>query len=163
MSVYFIQAAENGPVKIGVADDPVKRITALQTAHHENLRLIRLLDGDSELEKVLHRRFSDIHVRGEWFRFTPELLSDELGVDLPLPILSAVRENKYPDSAIGRWLFEKNIPRSAFAARIGISEGHLSRLISGERDPSGRLMFRIENETDRLVGLADFFEPVAAE
>lgn len=61
------------------------------------------------------------------------------------------------------YLISRKIGRSEFAACIRCSEGHLSRLISGERDPSGRLMFRIENETDRLVGLADFFEPVAAE
>jgi hypothetical protein len=38
--IYFIQAGETGPIKIGKANDPAQRINQFQTAHHETLRLL---------------------------------------------------------------------------------------------------------------------------
>lgn len=46
MPVYFVQAGEAGPVKIGWATDPRARIADLQTGHYEPLRLIRIIEGD---------------------------------------------------------------------------------------------------------------------
>jgi len=66
--VYFIQAGEGGPIKIGWAVDPRARLNELQVGCPEPLRLLMTLAGDGGLEAQLHRRFARIRPRGEWFR-----------------------------------------------------------------------------------------------
>lgn len=66
--VYFIQAGYSGPVKIGVAYDPVERMKELQVGNHQELRLVGIQLGTPSDEKQLHGFFADLHIRGEWFR-----------------------------------------------------------------------------------------------
>lgn len=72
--VYFIQAGE-GPVKIGWALDPKKRLAELQTGCPSELRLIGTWPGDRELEKSAHQHFAEHRLRGEWFRPTRDVLA----------------------------------------------------------------------------------------
>jgi excisionase family DNA binding protein len=65
-SVYFIQAA-SGPIKIGIALDPVERLAGLQISHFETLTLLAAVEGGITLETELHRRFAGHNIRGEWF------------------------------------------------------------------------------------------------
>lgn len=74
MSIYFVQAGENGPIKIGRADDVYARLDNLQTGNAEELRLLVHVDGDRALEGTLHTHFDKDRIRGEWFRPSPELL-----------------------------------------------------------------------------------------
>jgi DNA-binding transcriptional regulator YdaS (Cro superfamily) len=78
MPVYFIQAGEGGPVKIGWAVDPVSRLRELQCGNHAELRLLRELPGSITEERVLHRAFSHLRIRGEWFSFDPKMLAVEM-------------------------------------------------------------------------------------
>lgn len=74
--VYFIQGADH--IKIGTTNGPVeKRLKALSTAHHTELRLLATeVDTDNGgLEFRLHERFAHLRARGEWFRAGPELLT----------------------------------------------------------------------------------------
>jgi hypothetical protein len=71
MSVYFIQAGENGPVKIGHSRVPQLRLESFQLGHYEKLHLIRVVDGGRQEERWFHTVFSGLRVRGEWFRFHP--------------------------------------------------------------------------------------------
>lgn len=71
--VYFIQAGADGPIKIGVADDPEKRLNELQIGNHAELFLRARRPGGLELERELHARFWNTRVRGEWFADTPGL------------------------------------------------------------------------------------------
>ena len=69
--VYFIQAGDRGPVKVGfTGGNPYARMAALQTGHHTRLRLITVVPGGPELEDDLHGylRSAGLHIRGEWFR-----------------------------------------------------------------------------------------------
>jgi hypothetical protein len=65
--VYFIQS---GPyVKIGIADNPSKRINELQTGNPMALVLLRsfrVMDA-RRIERSLHAHFDAVRVRGEWF------------------------------------------------------------------------------------------------
>lgn len=86
MPIYFIRAGEDGPVKIGWAVDPKQRLAALQTAHHEKLLILRVIDGEQAEEQELHRRFSQHRIRGEWFRFVDAMLApDPLALPIPAP------------------------------------------------------------------------------
>lgn len=78
MSVYFIRAGADGPfVKIGHAEDPQARMRCLDTASPFPLVLMRVIDGGEEVERWLHRHFSALRVKGEWFRFTAAMLDIE--------------------------------------------------------------------------------------
>lgn len=74
MPVYFIQAGERGPIKIGFSKDTDKRLAGLQAGHHECLRVLRTVEGGAGVEKWLHRRFAHGWLRGEWFIFDDAML-----------------------------------------------------------------------------------------
>jgi hypothetical protein len=72
--VYFIQVVGNGPIKIGHAHDPLRRLKALQTSCPYELRIIATTPGGVEREVELHAMFSHLRTRLEWFNPEPELL-----------------------------------------------------------------------------------------
>jgi Meiotically up-regulated gene 113 len=65
--VYFIQAGDTGPVKIGLANEPETRTRTLQTGNHRELHLRHVIPGDEGIERQLHDRFREARIRGEWF------------------------------------------------------------------------------------------------
>lgn len=75
--VYFIQAEDGGPVKIGRSKNPTERLKALQTASPKRLVIRRLQSmhyhESLKVEKGLHRRYAEARLDGEWFRPIPEL------------------------------------------------------------------------------------------
>jgi hypothetical protein len=73
--IYFIRAGYSGPVKIGRADDPRSRLEYLQTGHYETLEIVRSLTGDFREERWLHQEFANLRIRGEWFHFSPDMLT----------------------------------------------------------------------------------------
>ena len=99
MPVYFIRAGKDGPVKIGVAADIPERIKALQTAHFEELALIREIPGDFEDEVWLHARFADQAIRGEWFQFSAEMLTVEPPAEEPINTEDFSRERTIREMA----------------------------------------------------------------
>lgn len=92
--VYFIQGEGGGPIKIGRAAEPYQRLSDLQTAHHETLRLLATAPLNVTAEKDLHRRFRHLRLRGEWFKAAPELLEHIA--------LLATRETRAADAATAR-------------------------------------------------------------
>lgn len=81
--VYFIQAGDDGAVKIGRAKQPTRRLASLQTGSPVTLHLRHVVPGDHALESALHRRFADAHVAGEWFgaEWTQVILTYAAGVE----------------------------------------------------------------------------------
>ncbi|HHZ70476.1 MAG TPA: GIY-YIG nuclease family protein [Flavobacteriales bacterium] len=74
MYVYIIQSGKTkkSPVKIGMSDDPEKRIKQLQTGNPQVLRIIISIKCNSrkrafELERTLHRMLSRNNILNEWF------------------------------------------------------------------------------------------------
>lgn len=74
MPCYVLQAGDTDRVKIGWANDVEARRIELQTAHWEDLRVIRVIDSDPWVERAMHRRFADQRIKREWFAFHPEML-----------------------------------------------------------------------------------------
>jgi len=88
MPVYMIRCGFFGPVKIGTANDPVRRAMELQVGQWQPLSIIRLLKGDAAEERMLHSLFRHEHIRGEWFRYSLRMKRDVGLEDLPLPVPS---------------------------------------------------------------------------
>lgn len=76
VAVYLIRAGDVGPVKIGYAADPIDRLVNLQTAHWEQLHLLRIWEGELSDEAALHLLFSDLKIAREWFSFSRKMLGD---------------------------------------------------------------------------------------
>jgi hypothetical protein len=74
--VYFIQAADGGPIKIGRSTEMglTSRLSGIQTGNPRRLVICSYLEGTGALESELHLRFGWAHVRGEWFAPVPELV-----------------------------------------------------------------------------------------
>lgn len=66
--VYFIQQGEEGPLKIGWAVDPEKRLREFQTANPQTLFLRGAVPGSREDEANFHAFFWEHRIRGEWFQ-----------------------------------------------------------------------------------------------
>lgn len=105
--VYVAGEGDDGPVKVGVAKDPVKRIRGMQTGNPRRLRLEYVLIGHAHEEALLHEIWEafavladgDLHVPGtrprtEWFR--PEVRSHLM------PIMATVAEQQVA------WLSEQS-------------------------------------------------------
>lgn len=69
-AVYIVGVTDN-PVKIGVADDPYARLSALQVGCPDELVLHHFVkvpcDIARRLERACHERLSEYSRRGEWF------------------------------------------------------------------------------------------------
>lgn len=72
--IYFIKpVGMDGPIKIGCSDKPAKRLITLAAWSPFELEIIGSVPGGFSDESRLHRRFSDLHTRKEWFMSSPAL------------------------------------------------------------------------------------------
>lgn len=72
--IYFIQATSGGPIKIGVSNNPRKRLQGLQTGSYELLALLGVISCDDYAEHDIHEYFEDRRMCGEWFMPDDELM-----------------------------------------------------------------------------------------
>lgn len=72
--VYFIQALDGGPIKIGKAVDQLARLKELQTASSKRLHILATMDGGRAQESALHKRFKQYRLSGEWHEPADELV-----------------------------------------------------------------------------------------
>lgn len=69
--VYLFRA-QNGLYKIGISNNPAKRLASLATGPVAiELAWSRRFENAKSAERDLHIRFSDKRVRGEWFALEP--------------------------------------------------------------------------------------------
>ncbi len=76
--LYFISNERQKVVKIGITNNPQKRLKTFQTAHYEKLIILKVVKVSNrmlafQLETALHKKFQKYHIRGEWFKLTPTL------------------------------------------------------------------------------------------
>jgi hypothetical protein len=92
-AIYLATIPSGNPVKIGITDDPVERLSVLQTAHFERLRFHRFwwvagLPVAARLERAFKKHFAPVNIPGEWF-------------DVPLPDAEAFIEKSACE--LGTW------------------------------------------------------------
>lgn len=67
-AIYFIQGATTQNIKIGFSANPLNRLKELATGSAERLLMLGAIPGTRSDERALHAQFSDINVKGEWFK-----------------------------------------------------------------------------------------------
>ena len=68
--VYIIENVDNGAIKIGVGNDPNKRLKQLQTGSVSELELVyqsNVCSNAFDIEAECHHHFEEYHIRGEWY------------------------------------------------------------------------------------------------
>jgi hypothetical protein len=77
-SVYFIgtEAKVGRAVKIGVADQPERRLRQLQIGSAAPLHILAVTPGGEFEEGIYHAKFARLRLRGEWFRISAALLRE---------------------------------------------------------------------------------------
>lgn len=68
--VYFIRDSGTNYIKIGRTDgDPEDRLSCLQVGNPSELIIVKLIECDDSiaLERELHKKYAEFHIRGEWF------------------------------------------------------------------------------------------------
>lgn len=75
--IYFLQEdVPDGLIKIGHTEVSAQnRARATRTYNGRRIKILGTCEGDRRVEDLLHKKFSTRHVRGDWFRPAPELLT----------------------------------------------------------------------------------------
>lgn len=96
--IYFVQAGQRGPVKIGYVESPNmmdQRLRFLQTGNPEPLYVVTSLPGDLVRERELHAQFAEGRIRGEWFRWETPGLQDLIAEGVEAEALQLVAGLRY--------------------------------------------------------------------
>jgi len=72
--VYFIMWQELDAIKIGFTSNLVHRFRALKVSLPGTMSVMGVISGGAKLEKSVQNLFKELHIRGEWYRATIELI-----------------------------------------------------------------------------------------
>jgi len=75
MKIYFLQHGGDGPIKIGRAANPKKRMASMQVACPYDFTMLAVIDAPISVERGLHAMFDKHWIRGEWFLPAAELIA----------------------------------------------------------------------------------------
>lgn len=140
MAVYFVQAGEGGPIKIGFTGGNVsERIADIQTGCPFPLIALGTIDGGEAEERELHLRFRDKRLSGEWFTPCDELLTLTASA-APLPRKATTKAAQFIESLGGN---------RAVAAICSVGVTAVSNWRSRGAIPP-RLYLKIKAAADRL-------------
>jgi len=157
--IYFVQAEEGGPIKIGLAADPIKRLKSLQSSSPQRLMLLGVLTGTKTVERNLHQRFSAFRLHGEWFTPASDLLKFISGTARPATqrgLARQLRRTEGPASEIRKYFkpfFRKCLepwvgPDKAWssvslAKKIGVDTRTVEGWRTGKRAPTTTHLLRV--------------------
>lgn len=72
--VYFMMPEDGGPIRIGCTGNAASnRLKVIQSTCHEKLAILAMIPGYRVRESMLHIKFRDNRLHGEWFRPTAAL------------------------------------------------------------------------------------------
>lgn len=123
--IYFLQVRGGGPIKIGAAIDVAARVKKLQCACPYDLELLGCIKGSRRQEKRLHRKFSFLRLRGEWFSPGPTLLRYITKKAVNLEQLPAAPESRKMTGHVNFFLSAEQdevLNRCAAVAGVSVSQ-----------------------------------------
>lgn len=161
MKAVYIIAEEGADLcKIGITNNPAKRLTILQTGQPRRLILHAawLTDCSEQVERAAHEALLSRRLSGEWFSVSKEHASFVIGLVCgklnvfaePVVIPPSRREvgvraraaARTPVSPLQAWRFENNHSARSMAAAMGDAVAHttLTRVEKGEARPGRDLL-----------------------
>jgi hypothetical protein len=102
--IYFIEAPEQGLIKIGYALDPRGRYLNILTGSAVPLALLGCIKGSWDREAEIHASLGAHHSHGEWFRRCPEIdrLMENMDTSWAMPVALATRREPLNPAALLR-------------------------------------------------------------
>jgi hypothetical protein len=79
--IYFLYAPISKRMKIGYTKFFDTRFAKIQSSSPEQLEILRIIEGDGRLERMLHRLFSIERDHGEWFAASESMLEFARGLE----------------------------------------------------------------------------------
>lgn len=160
--IYFLRAInDRGPIKIGFAIEPPKRLAEIQRMSPAQLKILKAIEGDRMREAEIHRHFSYFRKYGEWFDGKKELLrfiaNPDKGlpeikipqISEPQPAIEVETENTELAchllylTAVMRSASNKRISCKLVAKETGISQVVLSRIGRQSSKPSKEVIIKL--------------------
>ena len=71
--IYVIKCTKTKSCKIGFSSNPESRLAQLQTGNPFSLELVAEMEGCINDEKLLHEKFKEFRLNGEWFEYIDEI------------------------------------------------------------------------------------------
>jgi hypothetical protein len=146
--IYFVKCASR--VKIGFSEKPKLRVVKIATDSPFPCRIMGVMEGTLLDEADIHRKFSHLRTRGEWF----ELSEDLIEFITTNATHETVAEFK-PRSKLETYLRTKKLTDEAFGALVGLSQSQVSRIKRGKSVPSWSTITAIEEATRGKVTIRD--------
>lgn len=148
--VYFMQAGEDGAIKIGFSASSVAaRMQGNQVGCPHTLTLLGVIPGDVALERRWHKVFRACRLRGEWFSPNRRLLDAIARHARPPEIVIPEKPTDLTPLQDLAWIIDlKWRRRREFAQEVGLSEPYLCQILSGSK-PISQIPF------GTIVRLAD--------
>jgi len=117
-TVYLLKPVQGIPVKIGISEDPLRRIATIQASHFDELVFHRFwwlpgLAVAARIESAFKSSFSQYNVRGEWFDMKPETAEEQVEAAIKgLNIWSLTQSEM--ERLFEDWMYKKwDLPRHA--------------------------------------------------
>lgn len=144
-SVYFMRPiGQQGPIKIGCSAQPIKRLRDVETWSPLPLEIVAHAPGGNSHERILHYRFGQHRLHGEWFAENAELIAlmarvAETGALPPMDIPNGPGQWKEAVSkaAVRRKVRDPSlhVAKSRLTSRISAAEKHAYGYGFGENRP----------------------------
>lgn len=149
--VYFIQATNGGPVKIGKSSDPETRLANLQAGNPYPLIVKAVCKGGLGAETQIHKHFASSRLRSEWFQETQALTE----LMKRLPTLKEVREGKFcpeilnNDRTIMIELYKLGYSYEELGNLYGLSRSRVHQIVSNYDPCRPRSKWTFDRETGK--------------
>lgn len=73
--IYFIGNKQQDIVKIGYTQNSIQqRICTIQANSPYKMEVFGIVEGMKNIEQFIHDKFKHLHIRGEWYRISEEML-----------------------------------------------------------------------------------------
>lgn len=99
--IYFAQCGDR--IKIGISQDVIARLSQLRTGAGAPVKLIAAVEGDTRMERALHKKLKHLRIDGEWFRDCSETraaIQNSLN-NFPNFIVPGKRRRRGPNRLVG--------------------------------------------------------------
>jgi hypothetical protein len=164
--VYIAQRRSDEVLKIGISDDPAKRIVSLRRGDRGGFTVVGVIsDCAEEHERALLTFFAahSLPIGREWFALCDETRSFAAHVAAAMP--KPERDSSQPSDAVpartklADWMKRSGVNGVRMAEMTSQSPGTISRWLSGVCFPDLVNAVILEEITDGAVAVTDWLSP----
>ena len=139
--IYFIES-ESGHVKIGYTRNNVNgRLAALQGGNPHKLFLRKTIEGDIVQENLIHKKFSHLRCKGEWFKLERDLIDFIESPHKLIPSEKQERKTYNKNTPLKDYMDLADLSCKDVAKKTGMSQQSVWLHLTGRINMSGNAAF----------------------